>query len=203
MPILKIVPGVEMRREVVRNVFLSCVILLIFAGGLYAQAEVDSNYVIGEDDIISILVRNDPEYTVRERKVRMDGRITLPMLGEIYVVGKTTRQLEEDVAKRLELYLQPPITVTAIIEIVNSHKVTVAGNVGKPGHYAIGAPATVIDILVRAGGPTPTAKSKKIRIVRTVNGRQVQFLFNYNDVIRGKNMRQNIPMENGDYILVP
>jgi polysaccharide export outer membrane protein len=173
------------------------------AGWLSAQAEADSNYVIGEEDVLSVIVRNEPDFTAKERIVRMDGRISLPILGEIYVVGKTTGQLEEELAIRLEQYLRPPIVITVNIEKVQSHKVVVAGNVGKPGHYAIGTPSTVIDILVRAGSPTPTAKVKKIKIVRKINGVEVQFSFNYKDVIEGKNMSQNILLENGDYILVP
>ena len=186
-----------------RNIFFGFVILLIFAGGLSAQEEeVDSNYVIGEEDVLSIIVRNEAEFSVRDRSVRMDGRITMPMLGEIYVIGKTARQLEDDVAEKLKLFVVDPVVIV-VIEKIYSHRVTIAGNVSKPGHYAIGTPSTVLDILVRAGGLTATAKVRDIKIVRTVNGRQVQFPFNYRDVIRGRNMHQNILLENRDYILVP
>ena len=197
------------RRKVVRKVFLSCVVLMIFAGGLSAQeslqpsqGETDSNYVIGEEDVLSITVRNEPEFSLSSQKVRLDGRITIPMLGDIYVNGKTTKQLEEEIAERLKFLVVDPVVIV-IVDVVYSQRVTVAGNVAKPGHYSIGTPSTVLDILVRAGQPNADAKVKNIQIVRIVNGREVHFSFNYKDVIRGKNLRQNILLENRDYILVP
>jgi len=185
-----------------RNIFFSCVILLGFICGLYAQEEVGSDYVIKEDDVISVIVRGEEEYTVKERLVRLDGRIALPMLGEINVSGKTPKQLENEIAEKLKTYVQDPI-VQVFVDKVGSHWVTVAGQVGKMGRYTIGASTTVLEILVQAGGPLPTAKLKNIKIVRTINGREVQFPFNYKDAIRGRNLRQNIILENRDYILVP
>ena len=185
-----------------RNIFFSCFILLIFTCGMSAQEEVGSNYVIGEEDIISVIVRNEPEFSTSDRMVRMDGMITMPMLGEIYIIGKTARQLEEEITEKLKMFVVDPIVIV-VIEKVLSHRVTIAGNIAKMGHYAIGTPSTVLDIIIRAGGPTPTAKVKNIKIVRVINGREVQFSFNYRDVIRGKNLRQNILLENRDLILVP
>ena len=192
-----------------RNIFLSCVVLLMFACMVSAQenAVVDKEYVISEDDILSINVRNEPEYTVSQRPVRMDGRITLPMLGEMHVSGKTTRQLEEEITKRLEYLVKEPL-VQVFVDKVASHWVTLVGKVGRTGRYTIGSsfsksPTTVLDVISTAGGPTIGAKITKIKIVRQVNGREVQFEFNYKDVLQGKNMEQNITLENRDVILVP
>jgi len=185
-----------------RNVFLSCIILLIAASGLPAQDEADSDYVIREEDILSIDVRNEPEYTVSNRPVRMDGRITLPMLGEIHVGGKTTKQLETEITERLKFLVRDPI-VQVFVDKVLSHKVTVAGKVGRPGQYALGAPTNVLEVLMAAGGPLSTASVKNIKIVRIVNGTERQYLFNYKDALKGKNLQQNIQLENRDLILVP
>jgi len=196
----------------VRNIFFSCVILLGFICALpprelSAQTE-DENYVIKEDDILSITVRDEPEYsTVQGRQVRMDGMISFPMLGDIHVSGKTVKQLEEDLTERLKFFVNEPI-VQVYVDKVLSYYVSVNGNVAKMGRYAIGAPTsgsptTVLDVLAAAGGPTPTAKSKNIKIVRYLNGREIQYSFNYKDVINGKNMQQNITLQNRDIILVP
>ena len=190
-----------------RNVFFSFIILFVFASGLPAQDEVDSDYVIREDDVISINVRNESEYTVKERSVRMDGRITLPQLGEIHVAGKTTKQLEAEITERLKYLVREPI-VQVFVDKVVSYWVTLNGKVAKPGRWLIGSPnsgspSTVLEVLASAGGPLPTASVKKIKIVRIVNGKEVQFLFNYKDALQGKNLHQNIVLENRDLILVP
>ena len=195
------------RREIVRNVFFSCIILLGLICGISAQEqtnqqEVDSNYIISEEDILSITVRGEQEYSVNSRAVRMDGMISLPNLGEMHVSGRTTKQLEADLTEKLKLHLREPI-VQVFVDKVFSHRVTLAGKVNRPGLHAITSPTTVLEIITRAGGPTAEAKVKKIKIVRYVNGKEVQFLFNYKDVIRGKNLHQNILLENRDLILVP
>jgi len=190
-----------------RNLLFSCIILLGFAGGLPAQEQNDGDLIIREYDSISVIVRDEPEYTVRERAVRMDGRISLPSIGELHVSGKTIKQLEAEVTEKLKILVRDPI-VQVFVDNVASHYVLLAGQVGKTGHYSIAAPAsgsptTVLDVLVRAGGPTATAKVKNIRIVRTINGKQVIYRFNYKDVLNGKNLQQNIVLENRDYIMVP
>jgi len=185
-----------------RNVFFSCVIILGFICGLTAQDSVDSDYVIREEDVISVVVREEPEYTERGIHVRMDGWITLPQISEIYVSGKTTKQLEAEIAERLRYFVRDPI-VQVFVDKVFSHRVTVAGKVGRPGQYALGAPTNVLEVLMSAGGPLPTASVKKIKIVRNVNGRDVQYQFNYKDILQGKNLHQNIQLQNRDLILVP
>ena len=194
-----------------RNTFFGCIILLGFVCGIFAQdqqvqreqEEMDSNYIISEEDVLSITVRGEPEYSVQNRSVRMDGRIAFPMLGEIHVSGRTTKQLEAELTEKLEFYLRNPPVVQVVVEKIFSHRVMVAGNVNRPGLDAITSPTTILEIITRAGGPTASAKVKKIKIVRYVEGKEVQFLFNYKDAIRGKKLHQNILLENRDLILVP
>ena len=190
-----------------RNIFFGCIIgivLLGFAFELYAQEneKPTGDYIISEGDVLSINVRGEQEYTVKGTQVRIDGRITLPSIGEIHVSGKTSAQLEAEITERLKIHLKEPI-VQVFIDKTN-HKVTVAGKVGRPGNYALMSPnTTVLEILMTAGGPSETAKSKNIKIVRYVNGKEVQFLFNYKEVLQGKNLKQNILVENRDWIMVP
>jgi polysaccharide export outer membrane protein len=75
--------------------------------------------------------------------------------------------------------------------------------VAKPGVYYLGSPLTVLELLARAGGFREEANKKKISIVRKEGGRTLSFRFNYKDVSQGKNLQQNIILENGDVIIVP
>ena len=191
-----------------RNLFFGCIILLGFiCGSLPAQEEAESDYVIREDDVLTIDVRDESEYRVQGRPVRMDGRLTIPMLGEIHVAGKTTKQLESEITERLKYLVRDPI-VQVFVDRVVSYWVTLNGKVSRPGRYSIGgpnsgSPSTVLEVLATAGGPLPTASVKNIKIVRIVNGREVQFPFNYKDALKGKKLEQNIILENRDLILVP
>jgi len=185
-----------------KNIFFVWVIFVGFTGGLFSQEVVDSNFVIGEEDVLSIDVWKESDLSVKERSVRSDGMITLPLLGEIQASGKTVKQLQDEIAEKLkDLIVNPNVTVEVVR--IFSQKVSVNGQVSRPGQYALGAPVTVLDVLSRAGGPTADAKSTKIKILRMVNGREIYFTFNYKDALKGKNIRQNILLENGDRVLVP
>ena len=178
------------------------VVLVGLAGGLFSQDVVDSNFVIGEEDVLSIDVWRENDLSVKERSVRSDGMITLPLLGEIQASGKTVKQLQDEIAEKLkDLIVNPNVTVEVVK--VFSQKVSVDGQVLRAGQYALGAPTTVLDVISRAGGPTTAAKSTKIRILRIVKGKEIFFTFNYKDALQGKNMHKNILLENGDRILVP
>jgi polysaccharide export outer membrane protein len=79
----------------------------------------------------------------------------------------------------------------------------VVGEVAKPGIYYLGAPMTVLELLARAGGLRLDANQKKISIVRTEGGQTISYQFNYKDVTKGKNLKQNIQLKNGDVVIVP
>jgi len=188
--------------------FFNCMFLLVFACGLLAQEAVErdnivgSNYIIGEKDVISVHVWKEDDFSVPRRSVRMDGTISIPFIGDVYATGKTAKQLQDEIAERVKDLVRDPI-VYVEVEETYSFKVSISGQVGRVGEYAIGASTTVLDIINRAGGLTLAAKSKKIKIVRIENGRTMQFMFNYKNVITGKDLRQNIVLKNGDMILVP
>ena len=190
------------------RIFFNCIALLGFSCVLFAQDAIDrdivadSNYIIGEHDVISVSVWKEPDFSVQRRSVRPDGTISIPFIGDVYAIGKTAKHLQDEIAEKVSFFVTDPIVYVEVEEIF-SLKVSVSGQVGRAGDYAIGSSTTVLDIINRAGGLTATAKSKNIRIVRTENGRSTQFLFNYKDVIKGKNLRQNIHLKNGDMILVP
>ena len=160
------------------------------------------DYVIGLEDILSVNVWKEPELSVKEVVVRPDGKISVPLVGDIQASGLTPMQLQERVSERMKEYVAAP-SVTIVVLRIGSRSVSIVGQVAKPGIYYLGAPMTVLELLARAGGIGPDAEEKKIAIVRTEGGKTVSYRFNYKDVSKGKHLEQNIELKNGDTVIVP
>ncbi len=162
----------------------------------------DDAFVIGTDDVLSINVWKEPDLT-RIVPVRPDGMITLPLIGDIKAAGSTPKQLQETIKKKISDYV-PNAEVTVALQEVRSLKFNIVGQVNKPGSYPLTKPMTVLDGIALAGGFRDFAKSKKIYVLRTdASGRQVKLPFNYNEVIKGNRMGENVQLESRDTIVVP
>ena len=158
--------------------------------------------MIGNDDHLTIDVWNEPEVT-RSVPVRSDGKISLPLAGELQAAGRTPLQLEKDIAAKLLNYITKPV-VTVIVEQINSEKFNILGQVAKPGSYPLTAATTVLDAIAAASGFRDFAKQKGIYILRqNPGGGESRIPFNYKDVIKGKNPGQNINLQPNDTIVVP
>jgi polysaccharide export outer membrane protein len=162
----------------------------------------DDSFVIGSDDVLSISVWKEPEVS-RVVPVRSDGKISLPLAGEIQAGGTTPRQLEKAIAAKLQSYISEP-EVTVIVQQINSQKFNILGLVAKPGAYPLTNGATVLDAIALAGGFRDFAKQKSIYVLRqSPDGSQTRIPFNYKDVIKGKNVEQNIKLQPRDTVVVP
>jgi polysaccharide export outer membrane protein len=162
----------------------------------------DDSFVIGNDDLLAINVWKEPDLT-RSIPVRLDGRISLPLVGELQAAGRTPLQLEQDISSKLRSYISEP-EVTVIVQEMNSQKFNILGQVAKPGSYSLTAATTVLDAIAAAGGFRDFAKQKSIYILRqNPDGGESRIAFNYKDVIKGKNPGQNIKLEPRDTIVVP
>lgn len=160
-------------------------------------------FVIGLEDVLSVVVWKEPELSVKEVVVRPDGQISMPLVNDIRASGMTPRQLQDAIADKLKEFVASPNVTVTVIKIM-SQTVSLVGEVAKPGIYTLGSPMTVLDLLARSGGFRENAKLKKIKIVRKgAEGSTEQFSFNYKDVSSGKNLSQNIPLKNGDVVIVP
>ncbi len=159
-------------------------------------------FVIGLEDALSISVWKEPELSVKDVVVRPDGKISMPLVGDIQASGLTPSQLQQRIAERLKEFVASP-NVTVVVTHISSQSVSIVGKVFKPGIYLLGSPITVLELLARAGGLQEEAKTKRIKIVRQQSGGTVQFSFNYKDVSAGKNLQQNIVLKNGDVVIVP
>jgi polysaccharide export outer membrane protein len=154
-------------------------------------------YIIGAEDVISIRVWREPENS-GNFTVRPDGKVSVPLVGEIQAAGLTPEQLSESIAASLERVMVHP-EVTVGVEKVNSKKYYIQGEVIKPGAYPLVIPTTILEALVNAGGFREFANTNKIVILRGSE----RLKFNYHQVTHGKNMAQNILLKPGDQIIVP
>jgi len=162
----------------------------------------DDSFVIGNDDVLAINVWKEPDLS-RSIPVRSDGRISLPLVGELQAAGQTPLKLEQDIANKLQPYLEEP-EVTVIVQQINSQKFNILGKVVKPGSYPLTNSATVLDAIALAGGCRDFAKEGSIYILRrNPDGAESRIPFNYKDVIKGKNTVQNIRLQPHDTIVVP
>jgi polysaccharide export outer membrane protein len=162
----------------------------------------DGGYLIGAGDVLAINVWKEPDIT-RDIPVRPDGRISLPLVGELQAAGKTPLQLEHDIAAKLQTYITEA-DVTVIVQQINSEKINVMGRVMKAGSYPLSGTTTVLDAIAAAGGFQEFAKQKSIYVLRANGaGGQTRIPFNYKDVIKGKHPEQNIKLQSSDTVVVP
>jgi polysaccharide biosynthesis/export protein len=162
----------------------------------------DDSFVIGNDDVLAVNVWKEPDIS-RSIPVRSDGKISLPLVGEVQASGRTPLKLEQEIAARLKNYIGEP-EVTVIVQQINSQKFNILGQVNKPGSYAIASAATVLDAIAVAGGFRDFAKQKSIYVLRqSADGSQTRLRFNYKEVVKGQNPAQNIQLQPRDTIVVP
>jgi polysaccharide export outer membrane protein len=161
-----------------------------------------NDFVIGSEDVLAIDVWKEPEIS-HAVVVRSDGKITLPLLGDIQAAGKTPKQLQGEIAQGLASFISDP-EVAVIVQNINSKKYSILGQVSHAGSSSLTGPLTVLDAIAAAGGFQTFAKRKKIYILRTgPDGREKRIPFNYTEVIKGKHPEQNIQLEARDIIIVP
>jgi polysaccharide biosynthesis/export protein len=162
----------------------------------------DSSFIIGNDDMLSINVWKEPDFT-QTIPVRSDGKISLPLIGELQASGRTPLQLEQDITAKLRTYITDP-DVTVMVTKINSQRINILGRVVKPGSYTLSAAPTVLDAIAAAGGFQDFAKQKGVYVLRqAAGGRETRIAFNYKDFIKGKNPGENIKLQAHDTVVVP
>lgn len=159
------------------------------------------DYVIGTEDVLGVVFWRDTEMS-GDVTVRPDGRITLPLLGEIHAAGLKPDVLKDQIQKAAGKYINDA-NVTIVVRQINSRKVFITGEVTTPGAYPLIGPRTVMQLIAVAGGLTEYADAKNITIMRTEGAQTRSFKFNYRDVSKGKGLEQNIPLLPGDTVVVP
>jgi polysaccharide export outer membrane protein len=161
-------------------------------------APVDTKtFKVGPQDVLKIVVWREQDFTGLYT-VHSDGKITLPLAGDIQAGGLTADEIQRNVVAALSKLIQKP-NVTVTVQQVLSQKYYMDGEVGRPGEYQLASPTTVLEAISIAGGLREFANGKKIYVLR---GDQ-RLRFNYKQVIKGKNLDQNIYLQSGDHVIVP
>lgn len=162
---------------------------------------IPSGYVIGTDDVLSIVYWKDKDMSA-DAQVRPDGRIALPLINEVVAAGLTPDQLREKLTEESKKYMEDA-NITVVVRQINSRRVFITGEVNKPGPYPLTAATSVMQLIAMAGGLREYADSKKIIIMRTDQGKTTSLRFNYRDVTSGNNLQQNVALQPGDTVVVP
>src|SRR6266566_5965349 len=162
----------------------------------------NSSYIIGPGDLLAINVLHEPEVSQRI-PVRMDGKISMPLIGEVQASGLVPDALQASIAQKLRDYIKDA-EVTVVVEEIKSSQFSVMGEVEHPGSFPLVKPTRVMDGLAQAGGFRDFAKVTKIRVLRrTREGTTITLPFNYKNVSKGKDGSQNVELQPGDTIIVP
>jgi polysaccharide export outer membrane protein len=165
-----------------------------------ASPTLPKDYVIGVEDILNVVFWREKDMSA-EVRVRPDGKISLPVLNDVPAAGLTPEQLAAAVQTAATKFVRDA-GATVIVKEIRSRKVYVIGEVVKPGTFQLGSELNVLQIIAEAGGFLDHANKGNVVVVRNENGQEHRYTFNYNDVVRGKNVQQNIRLVPGDTILI-
>ncbi len=162
-----------------------------------AVNSVPKDYVIGSEDVLAVNIWKEPEIS-RTVPVRPDGKITLPLVGDVQASGLTPHKLEDNLRDGLKAYVANP-EVTVIVQEVKSLKFNIVGEINHPGSFPLAQPMTVLDAIAVGGGLRDFAKSSKIYVLRG----NARLPFNYKAVIKGKKLAENVVLQPGDTVVIP
>ncbi len=169
-------------------------------GGLTNRTEhVPRTYVLGSGDVIRIDVFEEPQFNGTV-VVRPDGKISLPLVSEVYVAGLTPVATEELLAVKLAKFVNRP-RVTVTVQEIHSRVVYVTGEVLRPGAYALADTINVVQLIARAGGVTAYAKKKDVYVLHAGSGLRTKV--DYSKVLRGQHVEENVQLNPGDTVVVP
>ena len=162
---------------------------------------VPSSYVIGPEDILSVLFWGDKNMSA-DVTVRPDGKISLPLLNDLQAAGFTPDQLRAKLVEAASKYVEDP-NATVVVKEIHSRNVFITGNVTKAGTYPLATDMNVLQLIALAGGVLEYADAKNIVVIRNDGGHEQYHKFNYKDVVRQKHTEQNIVLKPGDTVVVP
>lgn len=171
--------------------------------GLSSEGKIDNNYTIGPEDVIEVSVWKSDDLS-KTVIVRPDGRISLPLIGDIKASGLTPTALKDAIEDKLKEYKKDPI-VSVILKEINSYNIFVMGEVVHPGKFNLKSNTTLLQALSLAGGFTPFASRNKIRLMRqdprTLAVTEIRV--KYDAIISGEDPQRDILLKPGDTIVVP
>lgn len=153
-------------------------------------------------DVLRVNVWNEPNHSADSVLVRPDGKISLPLIGDVTAAGKTVRELQRVVADKVKTYVPNP-RVDVSLRTARSYQIYVMGEVRRPGTFTPQSQVNVVQALSLAGGFTAFAKRDQITIIWKTPRGERRIPFNYDEVLAGKRTEQNLTLCRGDTVLVP
>lgn len=163
---------------------------------------ITQNYLIGPEDALEVMVWKNEDLT-RVVRVRPDGKISLPLLGDLQAAGLTATQLQEEISAGLAQYYKEPPQVSVLVQEVNSYAIYLLGEVRSPGRYVVKTGTTFLQALTLAGGFTEFAATNRI-IIRRQNSEsngETAMSLRYKDIVGGQ--QGNVLLQPGDTIIIP
>ncbi len=176
--------------------------LLLLTAAARSAEPPTQDYQLHPGDKILVGVFDDEKLKPLEITITPDGKFSFPLIGEVTATGKTAEQVRLEIQTRLKKYYAEP-SVTLIVTDVKGNIAYVVGQVNKPGSIEMNPAVTVLQALSVAGGLNPYAKGDAILVIRTSASGQHVLRFHYGQVIGGKDLEQNVQLENGDVVVVP
>jgi len=181
---------------------------LILLPGAYAAEnngqwkDPGGDYKIGPEDVLEISVWKNADLS-KTVTVRPDGKISLPLIGDLEASGRTAAQLKDEIVAKLKKY-QETAVVSVIVQTVNSYRVFVVGEVKTPGPYLLKTRTTVLQAIAMAGGFTQFASKNKMMLVRPRgDGSDERIRVSFDDLVYGGDRQENLILKAGDTIFVP
>ena len=174
------------------------VFLLFFSLFAFCYGE---DYRIGAEDVIEVAVWKEPDFS-REVLVRPDGKISLPVIGDIQAEGLTPEALTKDLQEAFAKYVKTP-KVSVIVSAINSRKIYVLGRVRTPGVFPLRSEMTLLQAIAIAGGFSEWAKKGDIILLRKAEKGDQRIEVDLKNVIQGKEGGEDVPLQPGDKIIVP
>ncbi len=172
-----------------------------------ANSANQKQFLLGPEDVLEIRVWRSEDLTQKDLVVRPDGKIAMPLIGDVDVSGRTASEVAAQIAGMLKVYKENP-SVSVKVKEVNSYHVYVLGDVAKPGKYQLKSLATVLQAIAVAGGFTPYAAKNHMQVRRTVVGqdgqsKQLRIPARYDDLVSGDGQIQDFVLKAGDVVVVP
>ena len=172
---------------------------LCFAGNKVPDKK---SYIIGCGDILEITTWKEADFTLAEAFVRIDGKITFPLLDDVQAAGRTPMELKNTIQTKLKDYVDNPV-VTVNVTNPNSQRFYILGEIANTGEYPLIKQLTVLQAFALAGGFTEWASKKEIILLRHERGKDKIYRINYKDITKGKDFSQNLKLQADDTIIVP
>jgi polysaccharide export outer membrane protein len=160
------------------------------------------DYEIGAGDILEITTWKEPDFTRDDVLVRLDGKITFPLLNDVQAAGLTTLDLKGIIENGLKDYVSNPV-VTVNVRQPLSKRFYILGEVQRTGEYPLVKHLTVLQAFALAGGFTEWAAKDEIILLRNEDGKDKMYRIDYKDITKGKDLSQNIKLQPDDTIIVP